>query len=121
MDLRPPAWSADALCKEYPELEFVLIPRGAPVEPLKAVCRRCAVREECLQYALADEDLEGVWGGTSTRERREYRRARPRSDFPFQRVCCRAPTSWRYRNCVNGCRGHHANHPKRVCDCSRAL
>jgi hypothetical protein len=34
MDLQPPPWSADALCKEYPELEFVLIPRGAHLQQL---------------------------------------------------------------------------------------
>ena len=74
MDLRPPPWSADALCKEYPELEFVLIAPGAPTEPLRAVCRRCSVRQECLAYAMADVTIEGVWGGTSTGERRELRR-----------------------------------------------
>jgi hypothetical protein len=30
-----------------------------------------------LAYAMADDSLQGVWGGTSTRERREWR-ARPR-------------------------------------------
>jgi WhiB family redox-sensing transcriptional regulator len=43
-------------------------------EPLKAVCRRCQVREECLGYALADGTLLGVWGGTSMWEPERYRR-----------------------------------------------
>lgn len=67
---------ADAACAEHPELEFVLLPGGvgtARIEQRKAVCRRCLVRQECLNYALADSDLTGVWGTTTTRERREYR------------------------------------------------
>ena len=31
------------------------------------------MRPECLEYALANEDLAGVWGGTTERERRQYR------------------------------------------------
>jgi hypothetical protein len=30
---------------------------------------------ECLAYALADDQLQGVWGGTSEAERRVLRRA----------------------------------------------
>jgi WhiB family redox-sensing transcriptional regulator len=69
---RPP-WMADAACAEHPELRFVSS-RGEPTEPLKAICRRCLVLDECLAYALADETLQGVWGGTSTRERDAYRK-----------------------------------------------
>jgi WhiB family transcriptional regulator, redox-sensing transcriptional regulator len=67
---------ADALCREHPEVKFHP-GRGEPTTPAKAVCARCAVRAECLDYALsrpADQCL-GVWGGTSVRERRALRRA----------------------------------------------
>jgi hypothetical protein len=40
------------------------------------VCRGCAVRVQCLEYALdlpANDD-EGVWGGTSRQERHDARR-----------------------------------------------
>jgi WhiB family redox-sensing transcriptional regulator len=76
---RPP-WMADAACAEHPELSFVPS-RGEPTEPLKGVCRRCLVLDECLAYALADPDLQGVWGATSKRERDDFRRGvegRPR-------------------------------------------
>lgn len=75
--LKRPAWMADAACAEHPELQFVS-GRGQSTEPLKAVCRGCLVRRECLDYALGDDGLQGVWGGTSTKERSEYRRLRPR-------------------------------------------
>jgi WhiB family redox-sensing transcriptional regulator len=36
--------------------------------------RGCPVRPECLDYALADTDLNGIWAGTSEQGRRELRR-----------------------------------------------
>jgi WhiB family redox-sensing transcriptional regulator len=42
----------------------------------KAYCRRCPVREECLEYALSNGEKFGIWGGMSERERRRIRRAR---------------------------------------------
>jgi WhiB family redox-sensing transcriptional regulator len=49
--------------------------RGQPLEPAKAVCRRCAEREACLAWALVQgSKLSGVWGGTSELERRKLRR-----------------------------------------------
>ncbi len=35
----------------------------------KEVCRNCVVREECLDYALASNEMGGVWGGTDEDER----------------------------------------------------
>jgi WhiB family redox-sensing transcriptional regulator len=34
------------------------------------------VRAECLDYALSDESLTGLWGGTTDMERRMIRRRR---------------------------------------------
>lgn len=75
---RRPSWMDDAACLEYPELEF--IPPSTRSEDhatrARAVCGRCLCRAECLDYALADPTLLGVWGGTSTAERRALRRHR---------------------------------------------
>jgi WhiB family redox-sensing transcriptional regulator len=49
--------------------------RGLPTARAKAVCGVCGVRGECLEYAVADPDLMGSWGGTSEQERRVLRRA----------------------------------------------
>ena len=68
-----PAWQRDALCLEHPEVEF-FIERGDSCAPAKAVCARCLVRTECLEYALANSIQHGVWGGLSGRERRGIRR-----------------------------------------------
>jgi WhiB family redox-sensing transcriptional regulator len=50
--------------------------RGASTREAKEVCRGCVVTENCLEYALANGDKFGIWGGTSERERRRIRRAR---------------------------------------------
>jgi WhiB family transcriptional regulator, redox-sensing transcriptional regulator len=34
------------------------------------------VRDDCLEYALANSEKFGIWGGMSERERRRIRRAR---------------------------------------------
>lgn len=43
-------------------------------EQAKAVCRRCPVREQCLEWALETGQSIGVWGGTSETERRALKR-----------------------------------------------
>lgn len=44
----------------------------------KAFCRRCRVREDCLEYALEQRDPHGVWGGLNEMERRALLRRRER-------------------------------------------
>ncbi|MBA2280492.1 MAG: WhiB family transcriptional regulator [Acidimicrobiia bacterium] len=50
--------------------------RGASTREAKEVCRGCEVREHCLEYALANGEKFGIWGGMSERERRRIRRQR---------------------------------------------
>lgn len=69
-----PAWQADALCREHPEVTW-FPERGEPAGPAKAVCQGCLVRSECLAWAMEqDPALEGVWGGLTTKERAVERR-----------------------------------------------
>ena len=49
--------------------------QGASAEAARGFCDSCPVRRECLAYALAAEDLHGVWAGTSSRQRKRLRRA----------------------------------------------
>lgn len=37
-----------------------------------ALCRECPIREACAQYALDNRDVTGVWGGTTTADRRLF-------------------------------------------------
>lgn len=50
--------------------------RGESTREAKAVCRGCSVRADCLEYALANGEKFGIWGGMSERERRKVRRNR---------------------------------------------
>ena len=79
-------WVTDAACRgEPPATFFPERERGVDVNAVlwraRAVCNSCPVSVECLHYALADPELEGVWAGTTTRERRDLRLrlARPAS------------------------------------------
>lgn len=42
----------------------------------KAICARCDVRVECLEYALRAAEWHGVWGGLNEYERRALVRER---------------------------------------------
>lgn len=53
-----------------------------PSDEAMAYCNRCPVRPECLAWALADPELLGVWGGTTSYQRRQLRRARERASCP---------------------------------------
>ena len=70
-----PSWQERANCLGVdPDLFFP--ERGASTREAKEVCRGCVVREDCLEYALANGEKFGIWGGMSERERRRIRRAR---------------------------------------------
>lgn len=69
------SWQLKANCLGVdPDLFFP--ERGASTKEAKAVCRGCVVREDCLEYALANGEKFGIWGGLSERERRKIRRQR---------------------------------------------
>ncbi|MDQ6726502.1 MAG: WhiB family transcriptional regulator [Actinomycetota bacterium] len=71
-----PAWMADSACLEHPEVQF--IPSNTRTEErsveARAICAGCLCRAECAAYALADPDLLGIWGGTTTAGRRVMRK-----------------------------------------------
>jgi WhiB family transcriptional regulator, redox-sensing transcriptional regulator len=44
----------------------------------KAICARCPVRTQCLDYALRSSIKHGIWGGLNQEERARERRRRVR-------------------------------------------
>lgn len=40
----------------------------------KLICMGCPIKINCLEYALADSSLLGVWGGTTEDDRKRIRR-----------------------------------------------
>ena len=74
-EVAPLAWREDALCAQTdPEAFFP--EQGSSPRPAKVVCDACPVRVDCLEHALANDELYGVWGGLSPRARGELRRKR---------------------------------------------
>jgi WhiB family transcriptional regulator, redox-sensing transcriptional regulator len=69
------SWLEHAACKGTdPSIFFPGRGDTRHLQQAQAVCAHCPVRNPCLQYALASPYLmQGVWGGTSERERRRIR------------------------------------------------
>src|SRR5438552_199753 len=70
-----PGWMRDAACREHAEVNFYA-DLGQSLEPVRAVCDGCLVRDTCLEFALEHDERHGVWGGLSTREPNHFRRLR---------------------------------------------
>ena len=45
----------------------------------KSICAICPVRLSCLEHALSSRERDGVWGGTTEKERRRIIRHRRRT------------------------------------------
>jgi WhiB family redox-sensing transcriptional regulator len=48
--------------------------KGGSTRAAKRICQTCTVQTECLEYALANDERFGIWGGLSERERRRLKR-----------------------------------------------
>lgn len=92
-------WQTFGACLGHdPELWFP--EHGESPSAAIAICRSCHVREECLEFALARNDI-GVWGGLTLKQRRNHRAAAAAKDAPaalppagrYNRSCprCGAP------------------------------
>jgi len=70
-------WRSQAACLNYNcELFFPIGKTGPAVdqtEQAKAVCQRCDVVKQCLEWALQTDQDAGVWGGKTEDERRLLR------------------------------------------------
>lgn len=79
-------WRMSSACRDAdPDIFF---PNGKD-EPLprqiaraKSMCNGCDVVAQCLQWALADPLMDGIWGGTTQGERRAIRRHRATRRLP---------------------------------------
>jgi len=71
-------WRYRAACGDTDPETFFPIGEGQKalthVAAAKAVCARCPVVDECLDFALTTGQEFGVWGGLSEQERRALRR-----------------------------------------------
>ena len=99
-------WRHRAACRdEDPELFFPVGTSGPAllqITEAKAVCRRCPVWAECLEWALVSGQDHGVWGGMSEDERRAMNRRDQRTG---RRLEVQDPTPMRM---CKGCRTDQA-------------
>jgi WhiB family redox-sensing transcriptional regulator len=69
-------WNGRALCAgDDPEVFFPS--HGDPGTQARQTCAACAVRDDCLRYAI-DADEFGIWGGLDQDERRNLKRRQRR-------------------------------------------
>ena len=74
--------SAGACLSADPDLFFPLSPAGPgerQIARAKMICAECQVRLECLEFALAHDQVYGIWGGTTPEDRQRERRRKRRA------------------------------------------
>ncbi len=71
-----PAWMGRSACNPANQHLFFPTESGANHNG-RAICTSCPVAGKCLEYALAmPTNPQGMWGGTSEKERRAIRKTR---------------------------------------------
>lgn len=72
-----PAWFDEAECSGVGPGLFYADPGDEVVNRLaRDVCTHCPVRRQCLEYAIANDEHYGIWGGMAPRQRQAIRRGR---------------------------------------------
>jgi hypothetical protein len=66
----PPCQTTD------PDLWFSTDESRTKYKLAKNLCNRCPVRKQCLDYALANEEPWGMFGGATPKERQKLLKAR---------------------------------------------
>ena len=72
------SWRQKGACRGLDPAIFYPVSEEEAAEA-KAICATCTVREACLEFALANREHEGVWGGATEKERRRMIRQRRKS------------------------------------------
>ena len=72
-----PTWRKRAACTGIdPDIFYPASEDDLDAVEAKAICAVCPVATACLEHALAAREREGIWGGTTERERRRILRQR---------------------------------------------
>ncbi|GAC1517751.1 MAG: hypothetical protein NVS1B12_05640 [Acidimicrobiales bacterium] len=72
------SWRQTAACRGVdPDIFYPASDEEAEVA--KSICAQCNARQTCLEYALANRERDGVWGGATEKERRRLLRQRRKS------------------------------------------
>ena len=73
VNILKPDWMERASCLPYPIELFFPEPGDSQqvIKAAKKVCAGCPVNAQCLEYAMGFDNLPGIWGGKTQRERRK--------------------------------------------------
>ena len=70
-------WRNLAACRGLdPDLFFAERGDAFTARNAQAVCAACPVAAECLEFAIANDETVGIWGGLSGRQLRQEKRRR---------------------------------------------
>lgn len=72
----PLRWVLDARCASTDPESFFPEKGSLTNQAVLRVCKRCPVRRDCLEFALANDLDYGVWGGFTAMQRRRIKRDR---------------------------------------------
>lgn len=98
-------WMELGSCRGVTTNIFFPEPYEVPSQAARRLCRRCPVKQECLQYAL-DHGEVGIWGNTTDADRAKMLRSRHRvycpgcksnevvELVPHSEVCLSCGVSW---------------------------
>jgi WhiB family redox-sensing transcriptional regulator len=75
--LTRPEWQRRAACRGMGTDQFFPSTGAHVRQSTIALCGSCPVHAECETYAVANQDIGGVWAGTTERDRRAIRKGRP--------------------------------------------
>lgn len=73
-DLNLPTFSRPGICEghEHPDLWHATT--QLEQAEAKRICGLCPVQDECLTWAINNNETQGIWGGLTYNERRGYKR-----------------------------------------------
>ena len=75
LELEPEFWRDGAACVDHPEVDFFAAPDwSAEIARARAICASCPVADDCLGFAIATNQPDGIWGGYTSKERITLRR-----------------------------------------------
>ncbi len=83
------AWMAQAACRadHYdPEWFWPLTSDNHAAQAALAICATCDVTDECLQFALVNNETSGVWGGTTPSQRQALRLYAKKNGVPIDQL-----------------------------------
>jgi WhiB family transcriptional regulator, redox-sensing transcriptional regulator len=62
-------WREEAACRGA-RIEVFYPGRGETAGPARRACAQCPVRQQCLEFAVTNRIVYGIWGGLTGPERR---------------------------------------------------